>query len=79
MARRHDPLFQPHYPRRNLYDPEFREKRKDFPVGAAIGRPQRVKKALNIRCHSEPVRLSGVGIPRIEVKATGLGSKMFEN
>ena len=38
-----------------------------------------VSKKPNIRCHSEPVRLSGVGIPRIEVKATGLGSKMFEN
>ena len=46
---------------------------------AANGRPQRVKIASNIRCHSEPVRLSGVGIPRIEVKAAGLGSKMFEN
>ena len=51
-------------------------KKKPPPMRAAA---QRVKKAPNIRCHSEPVRLSGVGIPRIEVKATGLGSKMFEN
>ena len=69
------PLGQQGEPLRSAVSSQKKQK-----SGAANGRPaQRVKKAPNIRCHSEPVRLSGVGIPRIEVKATGLGSKMFEN
>ena len=49
------------------------------PKGGQSWLPAEYRKSPNIRCHSEPVRLSGVGIPRIEVKATGLGTKMFEN
>ena len=37
------------------------------------------KKVRKIRCHSEPVRLSGVGIPRLNVRTDDLGTKMFEN